>query len=72
MKMTHKLHPGKAGPVWGLIFGLFMCAVGVGIWCLAPMMSRPDGVDDSLAVAAVLVGAISAVYGARELYHRRR
>ena len=73
MKMSHRLASSDTtGPVWGLIFGIFMTAVGVGLWFYTTL-SEPHGrQDESLAVAAILIGLFSAVYAARELRHLRR
>jgi hypothetical protein len=73
MKMSHRLEsPDTAGPVWGLVFGMFMTAIGMGLWFYA-MSSLPSGrQDESLAVAAGIVGLFSAVYAGRELCHKRR
>ena len=72
MKMSHRLSSRAAGPVWGLVFGLFMTAIGVGLWCYATMTATAGQTDESFAVAAMLVGVFSAVYAGRELSHKHR
>ena len=72
MKMSHRLSSRTAGPVWGLVFGLLMTAIGVGLWCYATMAATVGQFDESFAVAAMLVGLFSAVYAGRELTHKHR
>lgn len=72
MKMSHKLASSDpAGPVWGLIFGIFMTALGMGLWFYATLLVPPGRQDESLAIAAILVGLFSAVYAGRELWRNR-
>jgi len=73
MKMSHRLgNSDTAGPVWGLIFGLLMTAIGMGLWFYATLSAPPGWQDESLAVAAVLIGLFLAVYAGRELCRKRR
>ncbi|WCM18282.1 hypothetical protein NDK50_12455 [Paraburkholderia bryophila] len=74
MKLTHKLkNPATAGPMWGVAFGIFMTIVSSGIWFYATSPSSPsEGPDESLAVAAALVGVFMAVYSTREFHHQRK
>jgi hypothetical protein len=73
MKMSHRLASSdSAGPVWGLIFGMFMTVVGIGLWFYATSSAPTGRQDESLAVAAVVIGLFLAVYAARELRHKRR
>ena len=73
MKMSHRLGSSDtAGPVWGLVFGMFMTAIGMGLWFYATSSAPSGRQDESLAVAAVIVGLFSAVYAGRELCHKRR
>jgi drug/metabolite transporter (DMT)-like permease len=73
MKMSHSLgSPDTAGPVWGFVFGVFMTAIGMGLWFYATSSAPSGRQDESLAVAAVIVGLFSAVYAGRELRHKRR
>lgn len=73
MKMSHRLETSDtAGPVWGLIFGMLMTAIGIGLWFYATWSAHPGRQDESLAVAAMLIGLFVAVYAARELSHKRR
>lgn len=73
MKMSHRLgSPDTAGPVWGLVFGMFMTAIGISLWFYATSSAPSGRLDESLAVAAVIVGLFSAVYAGRELRHKRR
>ncbi|MFL9993035.1 hypothetical protein PQR34_19435 [Paraburkholderia sediminicola] len=71
--MSHRFgSPDTAGPVWGIIFGVLMTAIGMGLWFYATLSVPPGRQDESLAVAAVLVGLFMAVYAGRELYRNRR
>jgi drug/metabolite transporter (DMT)-like permease len=73
MKMSHRLDSSDtAGPVWGLIFGLLMTAIGMGLWFYATRSIDSGRQDESLAVAATLVGLFLAVYAGRELRRKRR
>ena len=73
MKMSHRFgSPDTAGPVWGLVFGMFMTAIGMGLWFYATSSAPSGRQDESLAVAAVIVGLFSVVYAGRELRHKRR
>jgi hypothetical protein len=73
MKMSHRFGSlDTAGPVWGLIFGVLMTAIGTDLWFYATLSVPSGRQDESLAVAAVLVGMFMAVYAARELYRNRR
>jgi hypothetical protein len=68
MKMSHRLQSQSAGPVRGLVFGILMSAVGLGLWFCAGVSPR----DQSVAVAALLIGVFVTVYAAREIRHRKR
>ncbi|KFX61028.1 hypothetical protein [Paraburkholderia fungorum] len=73
MKMSHKLgNSDTAGPEWGLIFGLLMVAIGMGLWFYATLSVTPGWQDESLAVAAMLIGLFLTVYAGRELWRKRR
>ncbi|MBN3802523.1 hypothetical protein GXB81_05565 [Paraburkholderia sp. Ac-20336] len=71
MKKPHKLQLQPAGPAWGLVFGVFMTAVGIGLWFYAKAIYHPTHFDESLAVATILIGVFSAVYSGREISHRK-
>jgi hypothetical protein len=71
MKKLHRLQSQTAGPVWGLVFGVFMTAVGIGLWFYAEMAYSADRTDESVAVASMLIGVFSAVYAGREILYRR-
>jgi drug/metabolite transporter (DMT)-like permease len=73
MKMSHRLEShDTAGPVWGLIFGVLMTAIGMGLWFYASSLVPPGRQDESLAVAAMLIGLFAAVYAGRELWQKGR
>ena len=72
MKMSHRLQSDSAGPVWGLILGMLLMVAGIGIWIYAKSSEPGDSLDESLAMAAMLVGAFLAVYTGREIRHRHR
>jgi hypothetical protein len=73
MKMSHRLASSdNAGPVWGLILGMFMTAIGIGLWFYATSSAPTGRQDESLAVAAMVIGLFLAVYAGRELRHKRR
>jgi uncharacterized membrane protein YfcA len=72
MKMSHRLQSDPAGPVWGLIAGMFLMVAGIGIWIYVKSLEAGDSLDESLGMAAMLVGAFLAVYAGREIRHRRR
>jgi uncharacterized membrane protein len=73
MKMSHRLASSDtAGPVWGLVFGIFMTAIGVRLWFYGTLSVSPGRQDESLAVLAMLIGLFLAVYAGRELRHNRR
>lgn len=71
MKMAHQIRSSTGGPGWGLAFGLIMTAIGVALWCHGAI-SWHDTVDQSLGVAALLVGIFMSVYAGREIFHGRR
>jgi drug/metabolite transporter (DMT)-like permease len=72
MKMSHRLgSPDTAGPVWGLVFGMLMTAIGMGLWFYASSSVPPGRQDESLAVAAIIIGLFVAVYAGRELRRKR-
>lgn len=68
MKKLQRLQPQTAGPVWGLVFGVFMAAVGMGLWFYADT-SHSSG--QSVAVAATVIGVFSVVYAGREIHRKR-
>ncbi|BCG01748.1 hypothetical protein PPGU19_063160 (plasmid) [Paraburkholderia sp. PGU19] len=70
MKFSHRLDSHNPGPVWGLVFGLFVTLAGVGLWCVAKLSLTAGRFDEPLAVAAVLVGVFTAIYAGHELRHR--
>ncbi|HKS73356.1 MAG TPA: hypothetical protein VJQ82_09175 [Terriglobales bacterium] len=70
--MSHRLWSDPAGPVWGLIMGMFLMAIGIGIWVFVKSSQPGDFFDESLAIAAMLVGASLAVYAGREIRHGHR
>jgi hypothetical protein len=72
MKMSHRLRSHSAGPVWGLILGLFLMLVGIGFWIYAKSSQPGSRLDESLAMAAMLIGAFLAVYAGREIRNKHR
>lgn len=73
MKMSHRLaSSGTAGPVWGLILGMLTTTIGMGLRFYATLSASPGRQDESLAVAAMLIGLFLAVYAERELRHKLR
>jgi hypothetical protein len=73
MKMSHKLTSAKtAGPLWGVVFGIFMSMVGLGLWIYAQSSVSPTGEDESVAVVAIMIGVLMTVYATRELTRTRR
>ncbi len=73
MKMSHNLgRTDTAGPIWGLIFGLLLTAIGVGMWFYATSSVPPGWQDESFAVGAVLVGVFVVVFAGRELLDKHR
>lgn len=72
MKMTYRLRSQQAGPIWGVIFGLFLTGIGIGLWCYTKFLRGAGPLDELLAVGAFLVGVLSAVYAVRELFHQHR
>lgn len=72
MKMSHRLQSDTAGPVWGLLLGMFLMVAGIGLWIYAKSSGAGDSLDESLAMAAMLVGTFLAVYAGREIRHRHR
>jgi hypothetical protein len=67
MKTIHKLRSRTAGPGWGLAFGIFMTAVGIGLGFYAASNDDLNQLDGQIAVAATLIGVFTAVYAAREM-----
>jgi hypothetical protein len=51
---------------------MVMTAIGMGLWFYATLSPASGRRDESLAVAAVIVGLFSAVYAGRELCQKRR
>jgi hypothetical protein len=72
MKMSHQLRSDAAGPVWGLIMGMFLMLVGIGLWIYGKSPQPGSRLDESLAMTAMLIGAFLAVYAGREITHRHR
>ncbi|WP_321939397.1 hypothetical protein [Paraburkholderia sp. J8-2] len=72
MKMSHRLRSDPAGPVWGLTMGMLLMAIGIGIWVFVKASQPGDFFDESLAMAAMVVGAFLAVYAGREIRHGHR
>jgi hypothetical protein len=72
MKTLHKMRARTAGPAWGLAFGAFMIAIGIGQGCYAAWNQNPNPFDEPIAVAATLIGVFTAVYAAREIRRGRR
>jgi hypothetical protein len=72
MKMSHRLQSDSAGPVWGLILGMFLMVAGIGIWIYMKSSEPGAPLDESFAMAAMLVGTFLAVYAGREIWHRHR
>ncbi|PTB28740.1 hypothetical protein C9I56_10570 [Paraburkholderia caribensis] len=70
MKLSHKLESGKAGPVWGVAFGLIITSVGLALWCDAKFSASAGQFTESVSVAAILVGVLAASYAVHELRHR--
>lgn len=70
--MSHRMQSDSAGPVWGLILATFLMVAGIGIWTYAKSSESGDSLDESLAMAAMLVGTFLAVYASREIWHRHQ
>ena len=71
MNKRHKLQSQTAGPVWGLVFGMFIPVVGIGLWCYAETAYSADRTDELAAVASVLIGVFPAVCAGREIHRKR-
>ena len=72
MKMSQKLRSQNAGPIWGLIFGLFLVGIGIALCFYTTYVHAASPFDEVLASGALLIGLFSAVYAARELRHTHR
>jgi hypothetical protein len=72
MKMSHRLQSDSAGPVWGLIWGIFLTVAGIGIWIYVKSSEPGNSLDESLATASMLVGTFLAVYAGQEIRHGHR
>jgi hypothetical protein len=72
MKMSQKLRSQSAGPIWGLIFGLFFTGIGIGLLFYATYVHAASAFDEIVASCALLIGLLSAIYAARELRHTHR
>ncbi|CAD6561247.1 hypothetical protein ACFQ3P_37935 [Paraburkholderia sabiae] len=70
MKMSHQLASRTAGPLWGLLFGVMLTVAGVAFGYYLTASGEADRGDESLAVAAVVLGVSVAVYAARELLRK--
>jgi divalent metal cation (Fe/Co/Zn/Cd) transporter len=70
MKLSHKFNSGKAGPVWGVAFGLLVTSAGVGLWYDAQLSVSVGRFNESLSVAAILIGVLVVTYAVHELRHR--
>lgn len=70
MKHSHRLSTHTAGPVWGLAFGSFVSLAGICLWCDAKLSAFPGPYDESLGIAALLIGVFVATFAAHELRHR--
>jgi len=71
MKMAHGSASSTSGPAWGLAFGLIMTAIGVALLCRG-VFSFTDTADESLGVAALLVGVFMSAYAGREILRATR
>lgn len=67
MKRLRKLRSSTAGPAWGLIFGVFMIAIGIGQGFYTAATRDLNPFDGPIAVGATLVGVFTAVYAVREM-----
>lgn len=72
MKKRHKIEPVTTGPLWGLIFGVFVAEVGICLWFYGETLDDSGQVDEFLAVTAAIVGVILVVYACREILHQRK
>ncbi|SAL88078.1 hypothetical protein AWB74_08394 [Caballeronia arvi] len=72
MRVSQRLRSPEAGPIWGLIFGLLLTGIGGCLWCYTEFVRVADKFDGALAVAALLVGLLSAFYAGRQLRHSHR
>lgn len=70
MKLSHKMKANAAGPVWGVALGLLLAAVGIGLWYGARLSASGGTLDESLAVASLLIGVFVAIYAGHELRRR--
>lgn len=70
MKLSHEMKANAAGPIWGLALGLLLAAVGIGLWCDAKLSASGSTLDESLAVALLLIGVFAAIYAGHELRRR--
>jgi hypothetical protein len=69
--MSDGKHAAKAGPAWGVAFGLLMTVTAAALWWRGSLI-MPDPDDESLAVAALLIGVFSVVYAGREWLRERK
>ena len=70
MKLSHEVSSRTAGPVWGIALGVLLTAAGIALWCDAALSASGSTVDESLAVASLLVGIFAIIYAAHELRRR--
>ena len=70
MKFSHALKERKAGPCWGLAFGLLMTVACIGLWCDEKLSASTSPYDKPLGIAALLIGVSAAIYAVHELRPR--
>lgn len=70
MKLSHRTSADTAGPIWGIAFGVLLSVAGVALWCEAKISTSASPLDESLAVASLLIGVFVAIYAGHELRRR--
>ena len=72
VKKARELPPRTTGPIWGVLLGALLLAVGIGLWFYSVSPWDASRSDGALAVAAVLVGGYLSVYAGHEIYRQKR
>ncbi|NIE61544.1 MULTISPECIES: hypothetical protein [unclassified Burkholderia] len=60
-----------AGPIWGVIAGVFLVAAGVGLDVASKLLNSSGEFDESSAIGVMMCGVLLTVYAGHEVTRKK-
>lgn len=62
---------GNADPIWGVVAGLLLTAVGLGMGLFPKLLGGTGSLDDFVSSGVTMIGIFLFVYAIHELHRNR-